>query len=297
MVGHPWRAGAILGAVCGVALLVVSACSQDGAISPKKVRELAGSTEAVRAREQVEQGFRKTIAHWDAHTALTLGLVTVDDSCAGGQAKEWFFQDGDDQYRIRCTMHVDAYFGADPHHVSDTIDGILTAGDPDGSPIPFGHDFDYATRVVDYYRGKTGDPQGPGTGEPAQLFNAGTVTLGWDQVRQKGRRALIEEPPACLPGAPPVRRCLREPASTGVTDIRREYGMVFKLAFSYREYFTVYKDGRTVAGGRGATGPRTTGTAHPLSLHLLSLPPVVSMSAARPASRRAAGMRNGEQET
>ncbi|SFE28186.1 hypothetical protein SAMN02787118_101197 [Streptomyces mirabilis] len=33
------------------------------------------------------------------------------------------------------------------------------------------------------------------------------------------------------------------------------------------------------------------------SAHLLSLPPVVSMRTARPASSRAAGMRNGEQET
>lgn len=31
--------------------------------------------------------------------------------------------------------------------------------------------------------------------------------------------------------------------------------------------------------------------------YLLSLPPVMSMRAARPASSRAAGMRNGEQET
>lgn len=247
MVGRRWQARAILGTVCSVALLAVSACSRDGATSPKTVRELAGSTEAVRAREQVEQGIRKAITQWDAHTPLALGLVTVDDSCMGGRAKEWFFQDGDDQYKIRCTMHVDAYFGASPHHVSDTIDGILTAGDPDGSLIPFGHDFIYATKVVAYYRGKTGDPQGPGTGEPRELFAAGTVTLNWDQVRQKGKRELIEEPPACFPGAPPVHRCLREPASTSVTDIRRKYGMVFKVSFPSSEYFKVYKDGQTVS--------------------------------------------------
>ncbi|MGV9245467.1 hypothetical protein [Streptomyces sp. NPDC003710] len=230
-----------------MALLAVSACSQDGATSPETVRELAGSAEAVRARKQVEQEIRETIAHWDVHTPLTLGLVTVDDSCVGGRAKELFFQDGDDQYKIRCTMFVDAYFGASPHHVPDTIDGILTAGDPDGSPIPFGHDFFYATKVVDYYRGKTGDPQGPGTGEPKELFSAGTVTLNWDQVRQTGKRELIEEPRACSPGDPPVRRCLREPASTSVTNLRRKYGMVFKLTLPSRNYFTVYKDGQTVS--------------------------------------------------
>ncbi|WP_405913039.1 hypothetical protein OG760_20765 [Streptomyces sp. NBC_00963] len=231
--------------MCSVVLLAVSACSQNDATSPKTVRKLAGSAEAVRAREQMEQEYRKTITHWDAHTALTLGLVTVDDSCMGGRAKELFFQDGDDRYKIRCAMQVDAYFGADPRHVSDTIDGILTAGDPDGSPIPFGHDFIYATKVVDYYRGKTGDPQGPGTGEPNQLSGGPTVTLIWDQVRQKGKRELIEELPACAPSDPPVHRCLREPASTSVTNMRRKYGMLFKLTFS-GDYFNVYKDGQTV---------------------------------------------------
>ncbi|WP_157880711.1 hypothetical protein [Streptomyces sp. Root1310] len=240
--GNRRHTRALLGTV-GMALLAVTACSQDGATSPRTVRELAGGAEAVRAREQVEQEIRTTVDHWDVHTALTLGLVTVDDSCAGGQAKEWFFQDGDDRYKIRCTMYVTAYFGADPHQVPDTIDGILAAGDPETSPIPFGHDFDYATKVVDYYRGTTGDPQGPGTGEPHQLFSAGTATLDWDQVRQQGTRQLVEEPRACAPGVPPVQRCLREPASTGVTTLRREYGMVFRLEFPSRNYFTVYKDG------------------------------------------------------
>ncbi|MGW2103684.1 hypothetical protein ACWCPX_39655 [Streptomyces olivaceoviridis] len=230
-----------------MALLAVSACSQDGAISEKTVRKLAGSAEAVKAREQVEQEIRSTITDWDVHTALTLGLVTVDDSCMGGRAKELFSQDGDDQYKIRCTMYLSAYFGASPHHVSDTIDSILTAGDADGSPIPFGHDFFYATKVVDYYRGKTGDPQGPGTGEPKELFGGAEATLDWDQVRQSGKRELIEELPPCSPSDPPVHRCLREPASTSVTNLRREYGMVFKLTFSSRDYFIVYRDGQTVS--------------------------------------------------
>ncbi|MEU5540472.1 hypothetical protein [Streptomyces sp. NPDC020362] len=230
-----------------MALLAVSACSPDSATSPKTVRKLAGSAEAVRTRKQVEQEMRKAIAYWDAHTPLKLGLVTLEDSCTGGRAKEWFFQDGDDRYKIRCTMYVTAYFGADPHRVPDTIDGILAAGDPAGSRIPFGHDFVYATKVVDYYRGRTGDPQGPGTGEPNELFDAGSVTLGWDQVRQSGRRELIGEPRPCSPGDPPVRRCLREPASTSVADLRSKYGMVFKLDFASSEYFIVYKSGQVVS--------------------------------------------------
>ncbi len=107
--------------------------------------------------------------------------------------------------------------------------------------------FFYATKVVDYYRGKTGDPQGPGTGEPNQLFGGAEVTLNWDQVRQSGKRELIEEPPACSPSDPPVHRCLSEPASTSVTNLRRKYGMVFKITFPSRNYFIVYKDGQTVS--------------------------------------------------
>lgn len=231
-----------------MALLATAACSQGGATSPKTVRELAGGAEAVKARTRTEQELRKTIAYWDAHTSLTLGLLDVEDTCTGGKAKELFFQDGDDRYRIRCTMSVTAYFGADPHRVADTIDGILTAGDPAGSAVPFGHDLGYATKVVAYYRGRTGDPQGPGTGEPRELFGAGTATLDWDQVRQSGRRRLVEGPPACSPGGPSVRRCLREPASTSVADLRRRYGMVFELGIPAHDYFTVYKSGQTVSG-------------------------------------------------
>ncbi len=43
--------------------------------------------------------------------------------------------------------------------------------------------------------------------------------------------------------------------------------------------------------------PPSHGLAVITSGHLLSLPPVVSMTAARPASRRATGTRNGEQDT
>jgi hypothetical protein len=47
---------------------------------------------------------------------------------------------------------------------------------------------------------------------------------------------------------------------------------------------------RVPRGRRGRSPPRRAS-------HLLSLVPVVSMRAARPASSRAAGIRNGEQET
>ncbi|MGW6144789.1 hypothetical protein [Streptomyces sp. NPDC055140] len=222
-----------------ILVLVLAACGS--ATSEKTVRRLAGSPEAVKARQEAESASRDTIAAWDAKTPLTLGLVVLEDSCAGGQAKEWFFQTGDDRYKIRCTMYVTAYFGADPRRVADTIDGVLTAGDRTGSPIPFGHDFQYARTVVDYYRGKTSDPQGPGTGEPKELFSAGTITLNWDQVHTRDTRELIEEPRPCTPHHPPMRRCLHEPTSTSVADLRREYGMVFQLTFPTRNYFIVWK--------------------------------------------------------
>ncbi len=222
-------------------ILVLSLAACGRATSEKTVRKLAGSSEAVKARQEAESASRDTIAAWDANTPLKLGLIAVEDVCAGGKAKEWFFPTGDDQYKIRCTMYVTAYFGADPRRVADTIDGILTAGDRTGSPIPFGHDFQYARTVVDYYRGKTRDPQGPGTGEPKELFSAGTVTLNWDQVHTRGTRELIEEPRPCATEDPPVRRCLREPESASVADLRRKYGMVFKLTFPAKDYLIVRK--------------------------------------------------------
>lgn len=49
--------------------------------------------------------------------------------------------------------------------------------------------------------------------------------------------------------------------------------------------------------GRGSRAGNPRPSCRRGSAHLLSLPPVVSMRTARPASSRAAGMRNGEQET
>jgi hypothetical protein len=177
-----------------ILILTVVACSRSGATSEKTARKLAGSPQAVKARQDAEASMRKAIASWNTHTPLTLGLITVDDVCIRGKAREWFFSSGDDQYTIRCSMYVTAYFGADPRRMADTIDGILSAGDRPGSVVPFGHDFQYARNVVDYYRGMPGDPQGPGTGEPNELFAAATVTLNWDQVITPGPRKLIDEP-------------------------------------------------------------------------------------------------------
>ncbi|WP_212912586.1 hypothetical protein [Streptomyces sp. TS71-3] len=233
--------------VAAVLLLVPALAACGGATDGKTVRELAAGPDAVKARQQAESAIRDTVAAWDTGTPLTLGLLALEDTCAGGTAKEWFYSTGDDRYKIRCTLYATAYFGADPRHMADTIDGILTAGDRTGSPIPFAHDFQYARTVVDYYRGRTGDPQGPGTGEPT-LLSAAPVTLRWDQVKSegneesRGKRELIGEPRPCAPRGPPtLRRCLREPASTSVADLRRTYGMVFELPFVADDYFVVWK--------------------------------------------------------
>ncbi|MFH8403139.1 hypothetical protein ACH4E9_37880 [Streptomyces anulatus] len=211
------------------------------ATSERTVRKLAGSPEALKARQEAELASRDVIAVWDAETPLTLGLVVLEDVCVGGSAPEWLFPTGADKYKIKCTMSVAAYFGADPRRMADTIDGVLSAGDRTGPPIPFNHEFHYARTVVDYYRGKTGDPRGPGTGEPMQLSRGMILTLSWDQVRSGHTGRLIEEPRPCSPHEPPVRRCLREPASTSVADLRREYGMVFKITMPVKNYFTVWK--------------------------------------------------------
>lgn len=222
-----------------VVVLVVAACGR--APSEKTVHRLADSPEATKARQQAELASRDVIAAWDADTPLSLGLVVLQDVCTGGKAKEWFFSNGDDRYKIRCEMYVTAYFGADPRSVADTLDGVLTAGDRADSPIPFNHDFHYARMVVDYYRGNTGDPQGPGTGEPTHLSNAGSVTFSWDQVRSGDTRELIEEPSLVAYHDPPMKRLLLEPASTSVADLRREHGMVFKITMAVNNYFTVRK--------------------------------------------------------
>lgn len=212
-----------------------------GGTSPKKVRKLAGSAEAVRGREQAEARIRRIIAAWDEHTPLTLGMIAINDRCIGGQPPEWFLSGGDSRYKVSCALYVTAYFGADPSRIADTIDGILTAGDEYPGQIPLDHDFYYANRVVDYYRGTGGEPQGPGTGEPHELLCL-PKTLSWDRVHSTtGLFARVEEPNFHGVHDPPVWRCLREPASASVADLRRRYGMVFALEFSAQNYYTKWK--------------------------------------------------------
>ncbi|MCX4486611.1 hypothetical protein OG890_22180 [Streptomyces anulatus] len=222
-----------------VLMLVLAVCGR--ATSERTVRKLAGSPEALKARQEAELASRDVIAVWAAETPLRLGLVLLEDVCVGGSATELFLPTGSDRYKIKYMMSVAAYFGADPRRMADTIDGVLSAGDRTGLRVPFNHEFHYARTVVEYYRGKTGDPQGPGTGEPTRLSRGTILTFSWDQVRSGNTGQLIEEPGPCSPHEPPVRRCLNEPASTSVADLRREHGMVFRITMPVRNYFTVWK--------------------------------------------------------
>ncbi|MFD8118467.1 hypothetical protein [Streptomyces microflavus] len=222
-----------------VLVLVLAACGR--ATSEKAVRKLAGSPEALKARQEAELASRDVIAVWEAETPLTLGLVVLEDVCVSGSATELFLPTSSDRYKIKCMMSVAAYFGADPRRMADTIDGVLSAGDRTGPRIPFNHEFHYAHTIINYYRGKAGEPQGPGTGEPTHLSGGTTLTLSWDQLRSGNTGQLIEEPRPCSPHEPPVRRCLNEPASTSVADLRHEYGMVFKITMPVKNYFTVWK--------------------------------------------------------
>ncbi|MGW1656347.1 hypothetical protein [Streptomyces atratus] len=229
-------------------LLILSACSaQNRATSPKEVRNLAGSTQVQQSRKAAEEHLRSIVHAYDKNTALTPGFVTVNDMCVGGAAKEWFFPTGDDQYKIRCAMRVTAYYGADPHQIADVLDGIFTAGDRDsfagapGGTIPFNHDY-YRRHLVAYYRGHGPNPTGPNTPEPAQVFDP-SQTLSWDTVRSSQKKP-VEEHDLCVRSDPPVTRCLHEPASKTVADIRKQYGAVFKLEISVANYYQVSKNGK-----------------------------------------------------
>ncbi|MFE7749111.1 hypothetical protein [Streptomyces sp. NPDC057428] len=244
------RVRAALSLPLSVFLALTGCYAQDGATDPEEVRELAGGTRARQSREGAEEHLRSVVRAYDRKTPLTLGLVTLDDTCAGGAAEEWLSSSDDDRYRIRCTLRVSAYYGADPKRIGTVLEGIFTAGDKKpaagggaAGTIPFGHD-DHRRRLVAYYEGRGPNPTGPGTPEPAQVSDP-SQTLSWDTVRgDSPTRA--EEPALPTAGDPPVSRHLREPASTTVADVRARHGMVFRLELSAVDYFSVSKDGRSV---------------------------------------------------
>ncbi|MEU8976630.1 hypothetical protein AB0D11_47145 [Streptomyces monashensis] len=235
-----------------IVLLAASACSTtpDRAVSDKQLRKLGESSQAVRARERAEQRLRGVAQAFADRTPLSLGLVVVHDVCVPGSGPGWFFQQKIDDCKVVCSMNITAYYGADPRHMGDTLDRILTAGDharsgPAGSarPIPFTHD-DQGKRLVAYYQGHGPNPQGPRAAEPTRLAVSGQ-TLTWDTTHGNASHRLVEEPYAGLVDDPPVSRVARAPKSATVADIRKRYGLVFKLELPYSDYYGVLKNGRT----------------------------------------------------
>ncbi|MFC7863916.1 hypothetical protein ACOZGD_32280 [Streptomyces murinus] len=215
--------------------LAVSACSaEDREVPEKTVRKLAGSPEAVDARQESEAGLRDVVQAYAEHTPLKLGLVVVRDNCWGGTAKGWLETRDSDLYKISCGLNVTAYFGADPKNIVPVLDGVLTAGDRNVPGIEFNHAADGA--LIDYYR-KPYDKRNPEV--PSR--DAVSQSLKWDPVRDRQWKPnFISEPTGPCENAPPVKRCLREPSSATVAAIRKQYGMVFQLDLG-ATYFKLMK--------------------------------------------------------
>ncbi|MEU6587727.1 hypothetical protein ABZ923_00565 [Streptomyces sp. NPDC046881] len=242
----------VWGSLAVIVLFAVPACSTtpDRAVSDRQLRKLGESGQAVRARERAQQRLQGVARAYADRTSLSLGLVVVHDVCVPGSGPGWFFQQETDDDKVVCSMNVTAYYGADPGHMSDTLDGILTAGDHarsgpagSGSPIPFTHD-DRGKRLLAYYRGHGPNPQGAKAPEPTRLAVSGQ-TLTWDTTRGSAPRRLVEEPYAGLVDDPPVSRVARDPKTTTVAAIRKRYGLVFKLELPYSDYYRVLKKERT----------------------------------------------------
>jgi hypothetical protein len=231
----------MLGSLFTILVLAICGCSsKDRAISSEEVRALAGSPQAVEARDAAEQRLRAAVRAYADHTALNLRLVSVRDQCLGGEATRRFDPDGYDPYKIKCSLSISAYYGADPKRAGDLLDSILDEGDRTGSPIAFDHDH-YRDRLVAYYRGQEVNPIGADADEPTQLSNT-DQTLSWDPVHDRSPHRLVQEQDACPDHDPPVLRCVLEPKSETVAAIRERYGMVFKLDLSAPDYYKVQKD-------------------------------------------------------
>jgi hypothetical protein len=235
-----WRT--VLGSLFTILVLAICGCSsKDRAISSEEVRELGGSSQAVEARDAAEQRLRAAVRPYADHTALNLGLASVRDQCLGGEATRRFDPDGYDPYKIKCSLSISTYYGADPKRAGDVLNGILDEGDRPGSSIAFGHDH-YRDRLVAYYRAQDVNPVGADADEPTQLSNT-DQTLSWDPVLDRSPHRLVQERDACPDHDSPVLRCMLEPKSETVAAIRERYGMVFKLDLSAPDYYKVQKDG------------------------------------------------------
>lgn len=218
-------------------LLAAAACSPGGgATSEEELRKLAGEGQAVRARQETEENLRTLVKAYD-RTTLNLGLLIMEDRCVGGAAREYFFQSGDDQYRIRCWLTATAYYTAPRDELVEVLTSIGKEGDRFDSLITF--DRDSVRYPLAYYRnrGKVG-----GKSQPMEpQLSAVSTKLTWDHLYSEKP---IPESQPCSRDDPPVRRCWHEPTDTSIRALRQR-GMVFQLSLSPKEYHYVMKSGKT----------------------------------------------------
>ncbi|MFF4737562.1 hypothetical protein ACFY2W_17045 [Streptomyces sp. NPDC001262] len=207
------------GALFAIALFALSACaSPDRAVGSKELRKLGNSSQAAQARQREEKHLRRVAQAYADRNHLSLGLVVVHDICEPGSGPGWFFQQETNDYKVACSMSITAYYGADLKRMNDVLDGPLT---------------------VD--RGQGADD--PGTADPGQEVYYGQK-LTWNTVHDTDSGHLVEDPYRGLSNDPPVSRVVREPASTTVAGIRKQYGMVFELELNSGDYYKVFKPGK-----------------------------------------------------
>lgn len=219
---------------CAVAVAIIAAaCGSSGAPDPQEVRKLASGSDAQTARDQVEQELRLIIDSYSRETALNLALLVVEDRCVPGSATEWFFPSGRDQYTVKCTMHVQAYFGVPSDQIGDSLESVVEASAFDRT-IPFGSD-EFRRDVIAFYRGEGPNPLGAHAKDPTSFVDS-TQRLSWDSQKHGIR---VQELKPTLENDPPLTRTSFEPAIQSVQLIRERHGVVFHLDLARRVYFVV----------------------------------------------------------
>jgi hypothetical protein len=181
---------------------------------PRTVRRLAGSREAQAARERAEQHLRDIVRAYDALPTLTLGLLTIEDTCSGGGG--WTLA-SDNNSRLSCTLYATAYYTAS-QDAGTVLDDVLTAGEAPHSLIAFSHS---AQPYI--------------SSETQWLFGTGQ-TLSWDTP---AGRLVGEARPCRRESDPPIYRCLREGDHNTVDALRSTAGSVFRLELSPVVYYRI----------------------------------------------------------
>ncbi|MET9518246.1 hypothetical protein [Streptomyces sp. NPDC002994] len=180
-----------------------------GSTSRYRAHRLADSDTAQQARQAAETRLRAIAHAYAESTPLVLRLLVVEDHYTRGMADWDLFNPVRPAYRVACWMRLTAYYSS-PLSPSETITGILAAGEHALSSIPFTHD-------------NTHEDKGDA------LTHAGH-TLAWDHPGSQ-----VPEP------AQPANayRFVCEPPAASVGGIRRRHGTVFALTLPPVDYYRV----------------------------------------------------------